>query len=91
MFTCRAREPRIFARIFVLAVLSSYSTVQHLGRDGPRNSIVNYTLFPGRSVVVAQTVDSIDGVTFKSRSTNYSEGEGVRTNNTPLSVLLRPC
>ena len=39
--------------------------VARLGRDGPRNSIVNYTLFPGRSVVVAQTVDSLNGVYLK--------------------------
>ena len=57
-----------------------------VSRGMGRNSD-NYTLFQERSVVAAQTVDNLNGVTFKSRSLNYSEGEGVRSNNTytPLS------
>ena len=37
--------------------------------------------------MAAQTVDNVNGATFKSRRLNYSEGEGVASDNTPLSVL----
>ena len=42
--------------------MSQREPAHNLGRNGPRNSVVNYTLFLGRSVVVAQTVGSLDGV-----------------------------
>ena len=47
--------------VHVLVVHAYMVRAHNLGRNGPRNSVVTYTPFLGRSVVVAQTVDSLNG------------------------------